>query len=83
MTKAESVLAARLMDEAARQFHKHGCNDMDPEYFEGLEREEVQELVEGYNAWRREGCNGEDRDDANIANIGDDEWMAYLADRLA
>ncbi|MFZ0339862.1 MAG: hypothetical protein WAL45_17660 [Terracidiphilus sp.] len=83
MTKAESVLAARLMDEAARQFHEHGCNDMDPEYFEGLEREEVQELVEGYNAWRREGCNGEDWDDANIANIGDDEWMAYLADRLA
>lgn len=83
MTRAQEILASRLLDEAARQFHEHGCNDMDPEYFEDLEPDELMAMVEDYNDWRKSGCNGEDWEPVTIANIGDDEWMAYLADRIA
>lgn len=75
----QRILASRLLDEAARQFHEHGCNDMDPEYFEGLEPEEIQQLVDAYNEWRRGGCQGEDWEPVTILGIGDDQWMAYFA----
>lgn len=81
MTRAEKILASRLLDEAARQFHEHGCNDMDSEYFEDLEPGEIASLVVGFNAWHRgetgETCGADDY--MKLANIGDDMWMAYLA----
>ena|SRR5690349_12778577 len=77
------ILASRLLDLAADKFHEHGCNDMDPEAFEDLEPQEIKELVDGFNAWRR-GETGEtcgDSDDPKWAcgEIGDDMWMAYLS----
>lgn len=77
------ILASRLLDLAADKFHEHGCNDMDPEAFEDLEPKEIEELVDGFNAWRR-GETGEtcgDSDDPKLAcgEIGDDMWMAYLS----
>ena len=50
MTRSESILACRLLDEAASQFHEHGCNDMDSEYFEDSTEEDMHELEVGYNA---------------------------------
>jgi hypothetical protein len=86
MTKAERILASRLLDVAAQEFHEHGCNDMDPEYFEGLTEEELKDLERGYNQWRRgetgETCGDPDDDYGEcvpLLNIGDDRWMAYLA----
>ncbi|HXI85323.1 MAG TPA: hypothetical protein VNL17_14675 [Verrucomicrobiae bacterium] len=79
MTKGESILASRLLDQASVEFHEHGCNDMDPEYFEDLEPEDILQLVDGYNEWRSGGCGGENWEPVTIRNIGDDEWMAYLA----
>jgi hypothetical protein len=71
------------MDVAADRFHEHGCNDMDPEYFEDLEAEELQELEAGYNAWKRgktgETCGDPEDDYTPMAHIGDNMWMAYLA----
>ena len=83
MTRAELILASRLLDEAASQFHEHGCNDMDPEYFEDLTEEDMEELESGYNAWKNgetgETCGDPEGDYTQIRNIGDDMWMAYLA----
>ncbi len=83
MTNAERILASRLMDEAARQFHEHGCNDMDPEFFEDLTEEDMSELVTGFNAWNSgetgETCGDPENEWVSITNIGDDLWMAYLA----
>ena len=81
MTRAESILASRLMDAAAEKFHEHGCNDMDPEYFEDLTEEDLAELEGGYNAWSQgetgETCGTDEY--TPLRNIGDDTWMAYLA----
>ena len=81
MTRAESILASRLMDAAAEKFHEHGCNDMDPEYFEDLTEEDLAELEGGYNAWSQgetgETCGTDEY--TPLRNIGDDMWMAYLA----
>ena len=83
MTNAEKVLASRLLDVAANEFHEHGCNDMDPEYFEDLDAEDIQELVAGFNEWHRgetgETCGAPEDKQLSIAHIGDDMWMAYLA----
>ncbi len=83
MTRAESILASRLLDHAAIEFHEHGCNDMDPEFFEGLDDTEIAELLDGYNAWIHgdtgETCGDPTDDYVGMAHIGDDMWMAYLA----
>lgn len=83
MTGAERTLASRLLDVAAQEFHEHGCNDMDPEYFDGLTDVEIAQLLDGYNAWKRgetgETCGDSEEDYCGIKHIGDDMWMAYLA----
>jgi hypothetical protein len=83
MTRAEKILVSRLLDVAADQFHEHGCNDMDPEFFEDLEPEEIEQLVKGYNDWKRgetgETCGDPEDEELPLVNIGDDMWMAYLA----
>lgn len=83
MIKSESILASRLLDVAAAEFHEHGCNDMDPEYFEGLTDSDLAELLDGYNVWHRgetgETCGDPTDDYIGMAHIGDDMWMAYLA----
>lgn len=83
MTRAESILASRLLDAAAEKFHEHGCNDMDPEYFEDLTEEDLAELEAGYNAWNLgetgETCGDPTEERTPLRNIGDDMWMAYLA----
>lgn len=83
MTQAESILASRLLDEAAREFHEHGCNDMDPEYFEGLSDTDMAELLDGFNAWYRgetgETCGDSELPYRGVGHIGDDLWMSYLA----
>ena len=79
--KPESILASQLLDEAASQFSNHGCNDMDPEYFEGLAPDEIEGLVKGFNDWwmgkTGETCGNEEP--ILLQHIGDDLWMAYLA----
>ncbi len=83
MTRAESILASRLLDQAAAEFHEHGCTDMDPEYFEDLSAEEMNELEVGYNAWSRgetgETCGAPEDEYTPLINIGEDMWMSYLA----
>lgn len=80
MTGAERTLASRLLDVAAAEFHEHGCNDMDSEYFDGLTDAEIAQLLDGFNAWKRgETCGDPDDQYIGMANIGDDMWMAYMA----
>lgn len=83
MTDAERILASRLLDVAAAEFHEHGCNDMDPEYFEGLTDLDIAGLLDGYNAWARgetgETCGGPEDEYLGMSHIGDDMWMAYCA----
>lgn len=76
MTRAESILASRLLDEAARHFHEHSCTDMDAEYFEGLSEDELTDLVTGYNLWRRREF---EEGPSTLPHIGNDQWMEYLA----
>lgn len=83
MTRAESILASRLLDLAAEEFGKHGCNDTDPELFEGLTEADLAELEESFNDWKR-GETGEtggnpEQPYTKLRFIGDHIWMAYLA----
>ncbi len=81
MTRAESILASRLLDQAAAEFQ--GFTDMDPEYFEDLTVEDMEELEVGYNAWSRgetgETCGAPEDEYTPLINIGEDMWMSYLA----
>jgi hypothetical protein len=78
MTRAEKLLASRLLDLASDEFHEHGCNDMPKEMFAGISEAEVKEMVAGWNKF-----NEFEGDPLPLMNIGDDGWMEYLAHRLA
>jgi hypothetical protein len=79
MTRPQAILAGRLLEMAAREFHEHGCNDMPAEMFEGLLKSEVTELVEGFNTWDAQHWDPKDFLPMPLANIRDDQWMEYLA----
>ncbi len=81
MTRAEKILASRLLEMAAAEFHEHGCNDVQPEMFAGLGDVEKVLLVKGFNEWfskKNPNLNWQ----FELFNIGDDQWMNYLAHRL-
>lgn len=83
MTRAESILASRLLDQAAHEFHRHCCNDMNAKCFEDFTPEEIRELEVGYNAWKRgetgETCGAPEDEYTKLIHIGDAMWMSYLA----
>jgi len=81
MTRAEKILASRLLEVAAREFHEHSCNDMQPEMFEGMLPGEVAWLVEHFNIWWA-NLNDFEPQDFKLIKIRDDWWMDYLAHRL-
>jgi hypothetical protein len=81
MTRAEKILASRLLEVAAREFHEHSCNDMQPEMFEGMLPGEVAWLVERFNEWWAKE-NPETDGDFELIHIRDDWWMEYLAHRI-
>jgi len=79
LTKAELILASRLLDSASDEFSNHGCNDMSSSMFKGISKVELDELVEAFNAANPD----EDEDDPRpIESIGDWVWMSFLSDRL-
>jgi hypothetical protein len=80
MTRAEKLLASRLLEVAAAEFHEHGCNDMDPECFHGISASEIAELVDAFNHYRVSEHG--DIDVWEFHSIGDDKWMEYLAYRV-
>jgi hypothetical protein len=81
MTRAEKLLASRLLEMAAATFHEHGCNNTPAEVFEGLSAGEVGGLVRGFNVWFNEKLPGFNAG-VDLSQIGDDEWMEYLAYRI-
>lgn len=74
MTKAEMLLAARLLEMAGESFSNHGCNDMEPNMFTGISLADRDSMAKGFEQY-----NGEY---VPLAHIGDDSWMNYLADKL-
>ncbi len=83
MTRAESILASRLLEMAAAEFHEHGCNDTPKGLFEDLDLKELAEMVTEFNKWWRERRAAEgDNLERNLVHIGDDDWMEYLAHRI-
>lgn len=81
MTRAEKLLASRLLEMAAAEFHEHGCNDVDAKMFEGMLPGEVAWLVEHFNIWWA-NLNDSEPQDFKLIEIRDDWWMDYLAHRL-
>ena len=77
MTRAQAIVAARLLDMAADEFHEHGCNDIDPELWEGLSVQEIADLSRSFAIWRRAEGDPGWRDSVQAAS--DDGLMRYLA----
>lgn len=78
MKKYENVLAGRLMAMAADSFSNHGCNDLEPSLFEGVDAVQRIALEFEWNLWN---CpSGEDY--IPLAHVGDYGLMAFFADRL-
>ena len=82
MTRKEKLLAVSLLNIAADEFSNHGCNDMDQALFDAIgftEAEKAAMVVE----FARINEHVEHPVDIHpFAEIGDWQWMAYLADRL-
>jgi hypothetical protein len=76
VTKAEKVLASRLLDAAADKYANHSCNDVDAEMFDDLSGEDLDEMRAAFNKWRNGGS------DLSLLEIGDYEWMRYFAARI-
>jgi len=78
MKKFESVLAGRLMEMASESFPNHGCNDLQPELFDGIDIVQREELEKEINAWN---CpSGEDF--IPLAHFGDSGLMGFFAYKL-
>ena len=82
MTRAENILASRLLEMAAAEFHEHGCNEAPASLFEGLSAGEIGAMVKGFNQWWARTTE-EESPEFELVNIRDDWWMEYLASRLA
>lgn len=78
MKKYEQLLAGRLMQLAAERFSNHGCNDLDPTLFDGVDVIQRGILEQEWNAWN---CPS-GLDYIPLAHVGDDGLMAFLAHRL-
>lgn len=70
MSKEELILAGRLLAEASNLFSRRNCNDMAPEMFEGISREELFSILVSGN------CN----DDPDF--VPDWLWMDILSKKL-
>ena len=77
VSPAEMLLAARLLEVAAREFHEHGCNDMDLSLLAGIDFGDLVVMASAFNRW-----NGSDREPVLLDAIQDDQWMEFLAARL-
>ena len=81
---AHCMLASRLLEMAAREFHEHGCNDMDPQVFEGIPVGQRSVLLAGFNAWHRSTFDASVHfEPLDLDRVGDDQWMSYMAAVLA
>jgi hypothetical protein len=78
MTKNELKLASRLLKMAAKEFSKHGCNDIPEEFWKTWILEERKDFIRSYYE-----CNGElDDYNENHLHLGDFVLMDFLADKL-
>ncbi len=78
MTRAEKLLAGRLLATASNTFSHRNCNDMSKAMFENINVGELLDLVADWNKW-----NNSPADDIfELQQIGDYSWMRYLADKL-
>lgn len=82
ITQLENKLAGYLLDLAANEFTRHGCNDLDLVRDVGLTPEESQEVQRALYQWKNdpEGSPPDERPDYHYAM----DWMLMrmLAERL-
>lgn len=74
LDSTELLLAGRLLALAAREFHEHGCNDMDMALFQDIGIGSRAAMLAAWNRWA-----GQERE---FQSIPDDGWMDWLAERL-
>ncbi len=79
MSRAERILAARLLRMASETFSNHGCNDTPDELFDGISPTEQVVMAEAYNRWNDpKGVE----EPTLVTHIGDASWMDFLAHRM-
>lgn len=75
MTRAEKLIASRLLTRAANEFSRHGCNDTNEELFFDVSANEKIHLTAAVNDF-----NGSTQEDWMTFNqIPDFLWFAYFA----
>lgn len=77
MTKAEKILAAKLLKLAADKFSNHGCNDMDAALVAHIGQSDRERMEGMYN-----GFNNSISDPIGFDDVPDYAWMRLLSDRL-
>lgn len=78
MTNNELKLASLLLDKASKEFGRHGCNDVDKNFYSGWSIEERKKFVKEYHDY-----NGDPEEyDENFLHIPDFALMGYLSHKL-
>lgn len=80
--KYHNTLAARMLQAAADEFGNHGCNDVDPKWFEGVGVRSRAALLTDFNDWYMSTFHVPVLP-LDFVEIRDDQWMEYMAWKLS
>ncbi len=78
MTTKEKQLASDMLELASEQFSNHGCNDVEPEIYDGWSLEERRQFIKEYREW-----NGDPNDDTGLMHVPDWAIMKFMAYKLS
>ena len=79
---SHAIVASRLLEMAAREFHEHGCNDVDPEVFKGVSVRQRKILLEDFNEWYQSTFLVP-MPWVEFQEVRDDQWMEFFAWKLS
>lgn len=79
--KRQNVLnmVSKLLEMAGDEFCNHGCNDLPEDFFEGMSKEDVQELYREYHNWNGDP---EEYDPEQLGYLGDDSLMSFFSEYI-
>lgn len=72
-------MISKLLEMAGDRFSNHGYNDLDDNFFDGMDKDDIQELYEEYHKWNGDP---EEYDPKNIGYLGDSCLMSFFSDKI-
>lgn len=72
-------IVSKLLDLASDEFSNHGCNDLPKSFYDGMSKEEIQELYHEFHKW---DGDPEKYNPERLNYLGDSILMTFFSEYI-